>query len=564
MKRLARIAVMSAALAAAAAAPPALANGRAIAADETSSRDKLRMLYSNRFEFTDDGTPLVTVEIMSGQDRVEIRAGRNAGGISLIPDGTGAAIRGFDRFTITAADTAPAQVREWTVVKRLGPDDEAGARRAIENWTERGFEPRRFEIGSVFGVVGEVLDSRQTLIAVAPAAPSQGSARAARISERFGVETWVHRELVRRPRGVVIAQSGPAVVENSHVMWLEPTDPNGTLEVADVITGRGGSNLETGVEARRYFGRVYVTIDRDGKLAVANAVPMNRLLAGLVPSEIFPSAPAVALAAQAIAARTDLLKQIGSRHFADPYLLCSSQHCQVYSGAGHEHPRTTRAVEKTRGKVLLREAGGLVDARYSASCGGHGEHNDVVWGDPPDPILRGTVDGPGAGRLAGFQGGITPQNLGAFLDLPAEATYCGSTRYGRDRHRWSRRLEVAELSERLARRYPHIGRVVALEPAERGVSGRIRRLRVRGQRGEAMITGDLAIRRLLGGLNSSLFEVEPIGDSSSPRGFAIRGAGHGHGVGMCQLGAIGMATKDFKSTEILKHYYPGSRVRRLY
>jgi stage II sporulation protein D len=559
MAALARPALLAAALAAVVPALPS-----AHAADAISSRDKLRILYSNRFAFSDDGTPLVTVEIMSGQTEVEIRAGPGAGGVNLIPDGSGATIRGLDRFTLTAEDTEPARVMEWTVVARLGPDDEDAAREAIRTWEARGFEPRRFETGSIFGVLGEVLDSRQILIAVAPVRAPGGSARAARLSRRFGVPTSVHQELARRPRGTVVARAGPAIVANPHVLWFEPERDGATLEVVDVITGRGGSNLETGVETRRYFGRIYVTIDRDGTLAVANSVPMDQLLAGLVPSEIFPSAHESALAAQAIAARTDLLKQIGSRHFADPYLLCSSQHCQVYSGAGHEHPRTTRAVKRTRGQVLIRNDGGLVDARYSASCGGHGEHNDVIWGDPPDPILRGGIDGPAGALIEGFARGVTERNLGEFLDLPAAATWCGSTRYGAQRHRWTVRLTAQEVSERIASRYPGVGRVIALEPGERGASGRLRSLRVRGERGEATITGDLAIRRILGGLRSSLFEVTPLGNPRAPEGFRIRGAGHGHGVGMCQLGAIGMAERDYETTEILKHYYPGSAIRRLY
>jgi stage II sporulation protein D len=563
MAALARIALAGAALAAS--APASLPDAHA--ADAISSRDKLRMLYTNRFVFTDDGTPLVTVEIMSGQDEVEIRAGPEAGGVDLIPDGTGAAIRGLDRFTVTAEGSDPALVREWTVIARLGADDEADVDAAMRAWRARGFEPRRFETGSIFGVHGEVLDSRRTLVAIDPVPAPGGSARAARLGQRFGVSTSVHQELARRPRGTVVARRGPAIVENPQVLWFEPARAGATLEVADVITGRGGSNLETGVESRQYVGRIYVTLDRDGKLAVANAVPMDQLLAGLVPSEIFPSAPPEALRAQAIAARTDLLQQIGSRHFADPYLLCSSQHCQVYSGAGHEHPRTTRAVRQTRGQVLLREAGGLIDARYSASCGGHGEHNDVVWGDPADPALRGSPDGPGGGPgsgLARFAEGITEANLAAFLDLPAEATYCGSNRFGKNRHRWDIRISADQVSARVADHTPGVGRVISLEPGERGVSGRLRSLRVRGDRGEVTITGDLAIRRLLGGLRSSLFAVQPIGNRRRPEGFAIRGAGHGHGVGMCQLGAIGMAEAGYKTTGILKHYYPGSRVRRLY
>src|SRR6202000_564806 len=110
-----------------------------------------------------------------------------------------------------------------------------------------------------------------------------------------------------------------------------------------------------GREARRYFGRVYVTVDRSGKLAVVNAVPEDKLLAGLVRAEMLPSAPPEALKAQAIAARNELLAKLGTRHLTDPYRLCSTQHCQVYAGAGHEDARATAAVQATRGLLLERE-----------------------------------------------------------------------------------------------------------------------------------------------------------------------------------------------------------------
>src|SRR6185369_15590875 len=159
-----------------------------------------------------------------------------------------------------------------------------------------------------------------------------------------------------------------------------------------VPTNTGGSQLSTGSQDRRYWGAVYVTLDHDGQLLVANAVPEDKLLAGLVPAEMYPDAPASALEAQAIAARTELLQKIGRRNLTDPFLLCSSQQCQVYAGAGKEDARTTKAIEKTRGIVLLRDGGGMVDIRYSASCGGHTENNEAIWGGEADPSLRGHRD----------------------------------------------------------------------------------------------------------------------------------------------------------------------------
>jgi SpoIID/LytB domain protein len=531
----------------------ALAGARRATADETSASDKLRILYSSRFTFTAEGLPLVTVEIMGRQRKVVVRA---RGGLTVRPDGaTGSQIDadGAEVWTLTAESARPATIHEWTVVETLGPEDAAGIAAAQARWKQRGFDARAFEVGTVFGVDGEVIDTREVRIAIDPVAARGGSARAAEHARRYGIPTQVHEELVRRPAGTIVARSGATTVKNPGVLWLSPRRADETITVADVPTNAGGSQLVTGLEDRRYWGSVYVTLDRDGSLLVANAVSEDKLLAGLVPAEMYPDAPAEALAAQAIAARTELLEKIGRRNLTDPFLLCSTQQCQVYAGAGKEDPRTTRAVERTRGIVLLRDGGGLVDVRYSASCGGHGEHNESIWGGAPDPSLRGRPDRPSGGLTR-----ITDATVGAFLDAGEDA-WCARGKLSQGRYRWIERVRVADLSARVAADLPDLGRLLALEPRQRGVSGRIGALAIRGERGTAVVTGDLRIRRLLGGLKSTLFEVTRDGDT-----FVFRGAGFGHGVGMCQLGAIGMATAGKTHRQILAHYYRGAHLHKLY
>ena len=534
-------------------------------ADETSSGDKLRILYASRVNFADDGDPLVTVGIMGGQRQVTLSA---PGGLVAMPDGDGGAeVRAGERWTVTLEGGAPAEVREWTVVERVAAADDAAAEAAVARWRERGLKARTFESGSLFAVAGDVMDSRVLLVAVDPVAPGRGADRARALAARYGVATEVHRELVRRPRGKVVARSGEVAVANGSVVWFAPADASAAIEVKDVVTGDGGSSRATGRQDRRYLGRVYVAVGADGKLAVVNAISAERLLAGLVPAEMFPTAPPEALKAQAIAARTELLQKIGTRHTEDPFQLCSTQHCQVYGGAGHEHPRATAAVEATRGQVLLREGAAaegraaMVDARYSADCGGHGEHNDAIWGGEADQTLRGRRDAaPGAAGAKSWSDGIGVSEVADFLASTADGSYCGATKQSRGRHRWDVDLAGAEMDRLVAAVLPRVGHVKAIEPLERGVSGRVLKVRVRGDRGAQELAGDLAIRRMFGGLKSSLFTVA----STASGGFHFRGAGFGHGVGMCQLGAIGMAEAKKTVGEILRHYYPNSRIHALY
>ena len=163
-----------------------------------------------------------------------------------------------------------------------------------------------------------------------------------------------------------------------------------------------------------------------------------------MPAEMYPDAPQAALEAQAIAARTELLQKIGRRNLTDPFLLCSTQQCQVYAGAGKEDPRTTKAVEKTRGMVLLRDGGGLVDIRYSASCGGHTEDNDAIWGGEPDPSLRGRGDDPKASMSR-----VTDE-LDAFLARIRRTRGAGASSTASSKFRWTEKIAADDLTARIA------------------------------------------------------------------------------------------------------------------
>lgn len=526
---------------------------RGAGADEMSGDDKLRLLYSHRFSFTRRGVPLITVELMHGQNTVVLRADRP---LRVLPDGDGGPeVRSGATWTVTARDTRPGRARYWTVVSRQS--DEA----SVVIWRTRSPEVKTFETGIVFGVENALIDSRALLLGVSPE-DSEAAARrtAAALAKRWNVETTVHPELVSRPEGILVARAEGATIENRGVLWFAPQGDEGLITVDDVVHGIGGARETAQRQTRGYRGRIYVTFALDGTLSVVNAVAEDELLMGIVPSEIFPEAPPEALKAQAVAARVELLGKIGTRHHLDPFLLCATQHCQVYGGAGLEDARTSRAVVDTRGQVLLRDGGGLVEAYYSASCGGHGEHNENVWGTPPDPSLRGHVDalGEGARAMSRFASGVSDENISAFF-AAGDAAFCGKTRYAKGRHRWSAHLSSADLDAKIASAHPGVGRVRELRPVARGISGRIRDLLVVGDRGQAHVTGELVLRRLLGGLKSSLFVARRDGD-----GWTLDGAGFGHGVGMCQTGAIGMAEGGYKYPQILEHYYRGAAVRKLY
>jgi SpoIID/LytB domain protein len=382
-----------------------------------------------------------------------------------------------------------------------------------------------------------------------------------RIARRFGEDATLWSEPAARPSGTVELAGPPGVVLAAGADIATVEVPSGAgIEVRDVEHDEGYA--AHGRETRVYRGRVFVTVGADGRVAAVNVLPMEELLRGIVPSEIYATAPRAALEAQAVTARGEVLAKIGARHLADPYLLCAEQHCQVYRGLSGEHPATDAAIAATRGEALFGEDG-LVDSVYSAMCGGHTEDNDAVWGGPPDPHLRGVPDWDGhPAALARFEDRVDDGEVRAFLTADADAACRRSSLARPERYRWERRFSAAEV-DRLAKPLG-VGHVLSLEVTGRGSSGRATGLAVTGTAGATVVRGELTIRRLFGNLNSALFVVDREGPRRGPASWTFRGGGWGHGVGMCQVGAIGRAEAGADHRAILRHYFSGAEIVRLY
>jgi len=529
---------------------------RAFAGD-LSHEDRIKLLYTNQFHFTGAGEPQVTVGLMQGQQRVRLSCDD---GLSVLPSGDGGtSIAGGRRWVIELRGGRPAQARYAIALDSVPATQGPAITKATKHWKAKGLTVSEREIGSLFGVAGKVLDTRRILLTTGDYSSEKEAAREAKLlTQRHGAIGRLHPIIKRRASGRIVARDldHDITVNAESVLWFAP----GGREIVtvhdvahDVVMGQPKH------EDRTYRGQVYVAIDRHGKLAVVNLVSETDVLAGLVPAEIFASAPHNALQAQAIAARGQLLSKIGTRHLDDPYLLCAHQHCQVYAGMSREHPRTNKAVNATKGKVLMRpDSTTMVDTVYSANCGGHTEHNEHVWPGPPDAQLRGRPDP----RLAAsFRGGINQVNLRAWLEGSPNAHAKPASERLQPSYRWTAEVDPASIPG--APGIPSgIGRARKLTVSERGVSGRATRLRVTGERGEVEVEGELAIRRALGGLRSSMFLVRPEQDQFGR--FVLVGGGHGHGVGMCQHGAMGMAGANQTAAQILAHYYQGSKLEQLW
>jgi len=316
-----------------------------------------------------------------------------------------------------------------------------------------------------------------------------------------------------------------------------------------------------GVADRFYRGEFEVTADTLGRLTLVNIVDLEQYALGVLPSEMSDRYPAEALKAQAVAIHSEALASLG-RHRAAGFDLCDWVHCQAYGGATSEKPSTDAAVEATRGEALTF-GGKVARAVYHAVCGGHTENIEDVWNSDPVPYLRGVEDFEPEDALP-FKFPLSEQALRRYLtEVPL--LNCYQPKYSKlDRYRWVRVITRQEL-EKTLQPVADVGTVMALNPLERGASGRIKRLEVVGTRQKSVIGPELVIRKALGDLRSSAFVVDAYpGPDGVPVVFVFWGAGWGHGVGMCQVGAVGLAERGWTYDRILAKYYPGTKIEKRY
>lgn len=283
----------------------------------------------------------------------------------------------------------------------------------------------------------------------------------------------------------------------------------------------GNGPLRVGDVAVRGALEVFPTTA--GTLWVINEVPIESYLAGTLGREMYGSWSPAALKAQAVASRTYAVAQMKER-WNEEWHVHSGTLSQVYAGVEAETDSVKQAVRATAGEILVH-AGEPILAAFHSSSGGRTASALEVWGSPRSYLVSMDVENEWESPDAYWRAAVSRTTLG--------------------------RAVAAANRE--------IGSIRRVKVLERTGSGRVARVRLSGERGEAMMTGR-ELRDAVGEwtLKSTLFEVKPSED-----GFAFVGSGNGHGVGMSQWGARAMAERGDSYQEILRVFYPGTALRSL-
>ena len=365
-------------------------------------------------------------------------------------------------------------------------------------------------------------------------------------------------------------------------------------------------------ETQTFLGTLHFVVESD-KICAINELPVERYLESVISSEMSATSSLELLKAHAVISRSWLLAQMkkrrevaesGNNFFSfvkkDDRLIrwydredhtifdvCADDHCQRYQGITKEtSPHVAEAIRQTKGQILM-DGDDICDARFSKCCGGVTEEFQYCWEDTPKNYLSSVRD-----IIQGVKsvGSAVPAPLPSLQDEAAAdawirsnpPAFCNTTdkkilsqvlndydQETADFYRWKVTLTQEKLKQLLDEKLKmKFGDILDLQAEERGKSGRISKLRIVGTEKTFVIGKELEIRRALSDthLYSSAFVVDrcDIDEKGVPQRFDIIGAGWGHGVGLCQIGAAVMGEEGFDYDAILLHYYQGAEIKKVY
>ncbi len=386
-------------------------------------------------------------------------------------------------------------------------------------------------------------------------------------------------------------------------LLFEPVDKkNGSFELKDVTIG---VQFHWERKEDQLFKGALQFLTENNKLVAINILPLEDYLISVISSEMSATSSLELLKAHAITSRSWLIAQVVKgkelRRAREKYQtifetgeeyirwwdredhalfdVCADDHCQRYQGITRQtSPLVEKAVKETAGLVLMSD-GQVCDARFSKSCGGVTETFEQVW----EPIIHSYLP-----TLYDYNEKVSEIGLKLTEESSAEkwirsapAAFCNTTDHKVlsqvlndydqetvDFYRWKVSYTQSEIAELIKRKTGiDFGNIISLNPIQRGHSGRIIKLEIVGTLKTMVYGKELQIRKILSNshLYSSAFVVDRHDITNGiPAQFILTGAGWGHGVGLCQIGAAMMGEKGYSHEAILKHYFVGAELRRAY
>jgi len=357
--------------------------------------------------------------------------------------------------------------------------------------------------------------------------------------------------------------------------------PGQGLIVRDVVAGRS------------FHWKKLITVNLPGNLEIIkhgnsiiliNILPLEQYVMCVATSEMGSACPDSLIESQTIAARSWILANVEQKHRHLKMDVCNDDCCQRYQGSTYLSEQSVKGALSTSGQVIMYEAE-ICDARYSKSCGGMMERFETIWEGKGHPYLQCLPDS--MEEPAELVGSLNEEKYAKKWIRSIPQTFCSSITVEENElyrylgsvdekghyFRWKIELTQEMLTDAINQQH-HLDAqwILDLIPVSRGGSGRLNKLKIlyitsNKKKQSYILSSEYDIRRSLDKkfLYSSAFIIEMrAGTADIPEKFTLIGAGWGHGVGFCQIGALGMSLNKYETAEILKHYYPESRLVRLY
>jgi stage II sporulation protein D len=401
--------------------------------------------------------------------------------------------------------------------------------------------------------------------------------------------------------GTIVLDNGEQKIDDAAGMLITPVDRiASSFTVHSVVIGVDFHWQRN--EDQEFRGKLRLIVEED-RITLINILSVEEYLLSVISSEMSAGSTVELLKAHAVISRGWLLAQIEKRNTLNAdkavyssnlrtddeivrwydredhnhYDVCADDHCQRYQGITRASSSVVKKViEETFGEVLIFE-GKICDTRFYKCCGGMTELFENVWEPVNHPYLEGILDS--ITTPAEFNTDLTSnENAKAWIEGSPDA-FCNTSdkkilsqvlndydQETKDFYRWKVSYSQEELSNLVKNRTGiDFGTINNLIPLERGASGRIKRLRIEGTKKSMIIGKELEIRKALSlsHLYSSCFVVDKLQVGESVN-FTLIGAGWGHGVGLCQIGAAVMGSEGYDYRQILSHYFRGAILEKKY
>lgn len=409
------------------------------------------------------------------------------------------------------------------------------------------------------------------------------------------------RRTARVSNGKITVINGDQVTQAGEEVTFTPAEGNSAGFILHAVTIGVDFHWQRD-EDQSFTGKLKFIVE-NGKLTAVNILSVEDYLLSVISSEMSATSSAELLKAHAVISRSWLLAQMdktarlkaGAEKYTTSFMtekeltkwydredhsnfdVCADDHCQRYQGITRAStPEVEQAINETYGLVLMY-GGAVCDARFYKCCGGITELFENVWEPVSHPYLQMVIDNDRA--PAGFETDLTLEENAVRWIKGNPPAFCNTNdrevlsqvlnNYDQettDFYRWKVIYTQQELSDLVKSRTGiDFGTITDLEPLTWGVSGRIIRLKIKGDKKELIIGKELEIRKSLSKshLYSSAFCVEKSVDTAGVK-FILHGAGWGHGAGLCQIGAAVMGAKGYSYEQILIHYFKNANLKKIY